>query len=66
MMQEKANLDLRQLMKESGVYFWQLGERWGCNEVTVSRRFRMELPEDKKAEVRRIVQEITEERRRAV
>lgn len=37
------NLRLRARAKESGVYLWQLAERWGVTDATFSRKLRKEF-----------------------
>ena len=44
----RANQDLRQAARESGVYLYQLAEAVGVNDGNFSRRLRHELPEAEK------------------
>ena len=60
---DKANAETRRRLKENGIAFWQLGERWGCNEVTVTRRFRTELSPQRLQEVNGIIDQILQERK---
>ena len=60
---KKANLDIRQELKEAKIPLWRLAIKQGCNEVTMVRRLRIELPEQKKQEIRRQIKEILNEER---
>ena len=55
---KKANQDLRQEMKRNGIPMWVLANKFGVCEMTVSRWFRLELPKERKSEIRRIIAEI--------
>ena len=49
-MHKKANADLRKIIKENGVYFWEVALMLGWSEATITRKFRVELSEaDRKA-----------------
>ncbi len=53
------NSDIRNYAKERGVYLWEISERLGyAHETAFSRVLRHELTEDKKAEIRKIVDEL--------
>ena len=54
------NLDLRQYAKEKGVYLWQCAEVLGVSEPTMTRKLRREFPEDEKAKLREIIDELAE------
>lgn len=58
-----ANTDLRQKMRSEGVTFWQLADVLGVCEMTVSRRFRKELPEKEKNKISGIIDLIVAERK---
>ncbi len=52
----KANLDIRKEIKAAGLTLWQIGKAWkGINEVSTVRRFRYELSEAEKLEIRNII-----------
>jgi len=42
------NQEIKKAMKEHKVKQWQIAEKLGMSEFTLSRWFRHELPEDKK------------------
>lgn len=56
------NSDIRNYAKESGVYLWEISERLGyAHETAFSRVLRHELTEDKKVEIRKIIDELANE-----
>lgn len=54
------NLDVRQYAKSKGVCLWQCAEVLGISEPTMTRKLRRELPEDEKAKLREIIDELAE------
>lgn len=52
------NLDVRRKMYENHVTQKALAAQIGCNPVTVCRWFAEEMPEHKKAELFKIIEEI--------
>ena len=58
---EKANLDIRAELKAVKIPLWRLAIKQECNEVTMVRRLRLELPEHKKQEIRKQIIEILAE-----
>lgn len=58
---KKANLDIRQELKDANIPLWRLAIKQGCNEVTMVRRLRLELPDDDKASIRNQIKEIITE-----
>ena len=56
---KKANLDLRKEIKSAGLTLWRVGFEWkGINDVSTVRRFRFELSEQEKAEVRAVIEKL--------
>lgn len=56
------NLDIREYAKSKGVNLWQVSEKLGyAHETAFSRVLRHELPENKKIEIRKIIDELEEE-----
>lgn len=51
-------MDIREFMKESNVFTWQLAEKLGVHENTVYRLLRKELPTQKKLEILQVITEI--------
>ncbi len=56
------NHDIRQALRDAGVYQWQVCERLGIREETFSRKMRHELPNDLKGKVLIAISEIEKER----
>ncbi len=53
-----ANADLRSEAKSSGVFLWQIAERLRISEPSMTRLFRRELSDEKKEEIRNIIEEL--------
>lgn len=58
-----CNMDLRQKAKEKGVFFWQIAEKLGVSEATMTRRLRFELPEQEKQKYLSIIDKLSAEKR---
>ena len=58
---KKANLDIRQELKKAGIPLWRLAMKQECNEVTMVRRLRLELSDEKKSIVRKQIELIIKE-----
>ena len=57
---QKANQDIRDYAAQKGVYFWEIALKLGISEPTMTRWMRVELPEDKRREIRQIIDTITD------
>jgi AraC-like DNA-binding protein len=56
------NLDVRKYAKNNGVNLWEISEMLGyAHESAFSRVLRHELPEEKKAEIFKIIDELAAE-----
>ena len=55
-----ANQDIRNEIKESGLYKWQIAERIGMNDGNFSRLLRRELSDEKKTLIRSAIKELKE------
>ena len=56
------NVDIRNYARERKVNLWEVSERLGyAHETAFSRVLRHELPEEKKAEIRRIIDDLVAE-----
>lgn len=55
-----SNIDIRVKATESGVKMWQLAEKLGIHEGTLSRKLRHELPEEEKNKILALIDEIAE------
>lgn len=55
---KQANQEIRNKAKEKGVKLWQIALRLGCNDGNLSRKLRVELPQEEKDRVFAIIDEI--------
>lgn len=58
------NLDIRNEIKNNGVYYWQIADGLGISDGNFSRILRHELPGEKKTEIRSIIKNIASERQK--
>jgi len=56
-----ANVDIRRLARAEGVPLWKIAEALNVSEPTIIRHLRREFDETKKAEVRRIIEQLAQE-----
>ena len=56
-----ANKDIREYAQMHNVRLWQIANALHINDGNFSRKLRVELTEDKKAEIRKIVDELANE-----
>lgn len=52
------NIDIRQEVKESGFYLWQVAKQMGIADYTFSRKLRQELSAEEKSLVRKAIQKL--------
>lgn len=52
------NLDIRNEVAGAGLKLWQIAEKLGINDGNFSRMLRKELSEEKKEEIRGIIEEL--------
>lgn len=57
----KKNLDIREYARNKGISFWRIAEKYGMADSNFSRMLRHELPEDKKAQIKAIIDELAAE-----
>lgn len=58
---KKTNNDIRLKARGSGVPLWRVGEALGyASDATFSRKLRHELPDETKAQIYRIIDELKE------
>lgn len=60
------NVKIREAAKQTGVYLWEIAERFGCNDGNFSRKLRRELPEDEQRRILAIIAELAAEKKEAV
>lgn len=56
------NLEIREAAKASGVMLWEIAERYGVSDSNFSRKMRRELPQEEKAKILSIIQDIAEKK----
>ncbi len=57
------NQEIRIKAKENGVRLWQIAEKLGVCDMTLTRKLRHELPEDEKTKILAIIDSISESRK---
>lgn len=60
------NVKIREAAKQTGVYLWEIAERFGCNDGNFSRKLRRELPEDEQRRILGIIAELAAEKKGAI
>lgn len=48
---EKANMDVRKAIEDSGLKYWQIADAIGVNDGNFSRMLRTELSQEKKKQI---------------
>jgi len=51
-----ANQDIKREIKESGVKMWQIADKLGVSDMTLSRKFRYELTVEEKETIRDMIE----------
>ena len=59
----KANKDIREKVKQSGVPYWKIAARLGVSEGTLCRWLRMELDEKTKEKIISTIEKIERDER---
>lgn len=62
----KANLDVRECAKKAGVYLWEIAAAIGVSEPTFNRRMRVEMPDNEKEQVKKVISRLEAELNRGV
>ena len=60
------NVKIREAAKQTGVYLWEIAERFGGNDGNFSRKLRRELPEDEQRRILGIIAELAAEKKGAI
>ena len=55
------NQDIRGAAKKSGIKLWQIAEKLGIWDATLSRKLRKELPQEEKEKIIGIIAELAKE-----
>ena len=56
------NMDVRNYALKKGVRLWEIAAAFGHNDVWISKKLRFELPEEQKAEMLKVIDDIAEKR----
>ena len=56
-----CNKDIREYARKHNVKLWQIASKLHINDGNFSRKLRVELPKDKKAEICKIIDELAAE-----
>ncbi len=54
----RANQEIRDYAAKRGVYLWEIAVELDISEPTMTRMMRIELPEDVKQEMKRLIDKI--------
>lgn len=57
----QANTDIRELIANSGVKYWQVAYKFGKDESSFSKMLRHELDTDKKETLKGIIKDLVKE-----
>lgn len=55
------NQDIRDAAKKSGIKLWQIAEKLGIWDATLSKKLRKELPQEEKEKIFGIISELSKE-----
>ena len=55
------NQDIRDAAKKSGIKLWQIADKLGIWDATLSRKLRKELPQEEKEKIIGIIAELAKE-----
>lgn len=55
------NQDIRNTAKKSGIKLWQIAEKLGIWDATLSKKLRKELPQEEKDKILGIIAELAKE-----
>lgn len=56
------NKDIKVKARKSGVLIWEIADRLGIADTTMSRKLRKELPDSEKQEIFKIIDELAAEK----
>lgn len=57
----KANLEIRQAIKEARLTQWKVADLMGYSEATIVRKLRKELPQEEKTKILEIIKQNKED-----
>lgn len=53
------NKELKRFAKERGVFFWQVAIELGISEATMTRKLRVELPDQEESKIKSIIEHLS-------
>ena len=56
----QTNTEIRESISAAGLRYWQVAERYGITDGNFSRKLRRELPENERARILSIINELKE------
>lgn len=56
-----CNKDISEYAKNNDIPLWRIASKLGINDGNFSRKLRTELPEEKKAEIKAIIEDLAAE-----
>lgn len=56
-----CNKDIREYAEKHNVRLWQIASKLGINDGNFSRKLRVELPQNKKVEIKAIIDDLAAE-----
>ena len=59
-----ANSDIKSAAKAAGIYLYNIADRLGVSENTMTRLMRRELSDEKKAQIKAIIDELAAEKKK--
>lgn len=54
----QANKDIREAIVHSGFKFWQIADKYGLTDGNFSKKLRKELPQEDKAKILKIIEDL--------
>ena len=61
-----CNQEIREKVRENGLFLWQVAEEYGVNDGNFSRKLRKELPEEEKKKILTIIEALVAERQEVI
>lgn len=60
---KKANQDIREKIKQNNIKYWQVALKYGVNDVTFTKKLRVELSSKEKEKINYIINELIKEQK---
>lgn len=58
----KANITIRKMSKDKGVFLWEIADALGMNDSTLSKKLRKELPQKETEKIVSIIDRLSREK----